>query len=201
MPNYSLRRIAPPRLHAARLTLGVLYALAIPAGAQSHSERARDLGIPLDGTPGAVNGITDVPGVEVGHATIIRGDGRLVIGKGPVRTGVTAIFPRGRANPDAVYAGWFSLNGNGEMTGTAWIDDYAMLLYPITITNTNSVGTVRDAVIDWGQTHVNDAFNCCLPVVAETWDGGLNDIFGFHVHRETVLAAFDSARGGPVHGP
>jgi len=178
-------------------------ALAFVAGAsssfaQTRPERARDLGIPLDGTPGSSNAITDVPGVEVGHATIIRGSGRLVVGQGPVRTGVTAVLPRGRRNQDAVFAGWFSLNGNGEMTGTPWLDDYGLLLYPIMITNTNSVGTVRDAIIDWGRTHVNDAFNCCLPLVTETWDGELNDIFGFHVKREHVVAAIDSARPGPV---
>jgi L-aminopeptidase/D-esterase-like protein len=111
---------------------------------------------------------------------------------------VTAIFPRGTADLSPVFAGWFSLNGNGEMTGTPWIDDYGLLLYPITITNTNSVGTVRDAVIEWGRTRVPGVFNCCLPVVAETWDGDLNDIYGFHVKKEHVFAALAAAKPGPV---
>ena len=173
--------------------------LAAPAlAAQQSPERARDLGIPLDGTPGPLDAITDVPGVTVGHTTLVRGNGRLVPGKGPVRTGVTAIFPRGRDDLAPVFAGWFSLNGNGEMTGTAWIDDYGLLFYPIAITNTNSVGTVRDALIEWGATRLPDALHCCLPVVAETWDGDLNDIFGFHVKKEDAFAALAAARAGPV---
>ena len=188
----------------ARLVLTSALALASalgtrPAAAQGPpAERARDLGIPLDGTPGPLDAITDVPGVTVGHTTIIRGTGRLAPGKGPVRTGVTAVFPRGRENLAPAFAGWFSLNGNGEMTGTAWIDDYGLLFYPIAITNTNSVGTVRDALIEWGDRRVLDPLHCCLPVVAETWDGDLNDIFGFHVKKEHVFAALDAARGGAV---
>ncbi|HEX2250948.1 MAG TPA: P1 family peptidase [Gemmatimonadales bacterium] len=166
--------------------------------AQAPRERARELGIPLEGTPGPFDAITDVRGVTVGHATIIWGSGPLEVGRGPVRTGVTAVFPRGRDNLAPVFAGWFSLNGNGEMTGTEWIDDYGLMLYPVMITNTNSVGTVRDAVIDWGRTRVSGVFNCCLPVVAETWDGDLNDIYGFHVKPTHVFAAIDSARPGPV---
>jgi D-aminopeptidase len=167
--------------------------------AQDRPERARDIGIALDGTPGPLDAITDVAGVEVGHTTIIRGEGTLKEGTGPVRTGVTAVFPRGRKNMAAVFAGWFNLNGNGEMTGTAWIDDYALLLYPILLTNTNSVGTVRDAVIQWGRPRiVNDAFNCCLPVVAETWDGELSDIYGFHVTKQHVFQALEHAAPGPV---
>jgi D-aminopeptidase len=166
--------------------------------AAAGAERARDLGIPLDGTPGPLDAITDVPGVTVGQSTIIRGSGRLVKGKGPVRTGVTAVFPRGRDDLSPVFAGWFSLNGNGEMTGTAWIDDYGLLFYPVAITNTNSVGTVRDVLIEWGAERLLDALHCCLPVVAETWDGDLNDIFGFHVKREHVYAALSAATGGPV---
>ncbi len=164
--------------------------LALPAAAQGRAARARDLGVPLEGSPGPLNAITDVAGVAVGHATLIRGPN--------VRTGVTAVFPRGTGDLSAVFAGWFSLNGNGEMTGTAWIDDYGLLLYPVMVTNTNSVGLVRDAVIEWGRTRLPDAFNCCLPVVAETWDGGLNDIFGFHVRKEHVYAALAAARAGPV---
>jgi D-aminopeptidase len=162
------------------------------------SDRARDLGIPLEGMPGALNAITDVAGVAVGHETIVRGAGKLRIGKGPVRTGVTAIFPRGRDDLTPVFAGWFNLNGNGEMTGTAWIDDYGLLVYPIAITNTNSVGTVRDAVIEWGRPRLADAFNCCLPVVAETWDGDLSDIYGFHVTKAHAFRALERARPGPV---
>ncbi len=170
----------------------------LPLSAQVQPERARDLGIPLDGTPGPLDAITDVPGVAVGHATIVSGAGPLRVGIGPVRTGVTAVFPRGTGNLEQVFAGWFSLNGNGEMTGTPWLDDYGLLLYPVAITNTNSVGTVRDAIIEWGRTRVPGVFNCCLPTVAETWDGDLNDIYGFHVKKEHVLAALESAKPGPV---
>ena len=181
------------------LLAGMLLLRAAGLAAQERPERARDMGIALDGTPGPLDAITDVGGVEVGHATIIRGEGALKEGSGPVRTGVTAIFPRGARNLAPVFAGWFNLNGNGEMTGTAWIDDYALLLYPIVLTNTNSVGTVRDAVIEWGRPRiVNDAFNCCLPVVAETWDGELSDIYGFHVTKQHVFEAFEHAAPGPV---
>jgi L-aminopeptidase/D-esterase-like protein len=168
------------------------------AAAQDSPERARDIGVPLEGTPGRLNAITDVAGVAVGHETIVRGAGKLEPGKGPVRTGVTAIFPRGRDDLTPVFAGWFNLNGNGEMTGTAWIEDYGLLVYPIAITNTNSVGTVRDAVIEWGRTRLSDAFNCCLPVVAETWDGDLSDIYGFHVTKEHAFRALNSAVPGAV---
>jgi D-aminopeptidase len=166
--------------------------------AQAPGQRARDFDIPLDGTPGKLDAITDVPGVAVGHSTLIRGAGALRVGSGPVRTGVTVVFPRGTADLAPVFGGWFSLNGNGEMTGTAWLDDYALLLYPLSITNTNSVGTVRDAVIEWGRTRVPGVFNCCLPVVAETWDGDLNDIYGFHVAKADVFTALAAAKGGPV---
>ena len=134
----------------------------------------------------------------MGHSTIVRGQGKLSVGKGPVRTGVTAIFPRGRDDLAPVFAGWFSMNGNGEMTGTPWIEDYGLLVYPVAITNTNSVGTVRDAIIGWGRDRLKDASICCLPVVAETWDGDLSDIFGFHVHRQHVEAALAAAAPGPV---
>ena len=165
-----------------------------PLGAQV---RARSLGVPIDGTPGPLNTITDVAGVEVGHATIIRGDGPLVVGRGPVRTGVTAILPRGKAADDDVMAAWFTLNGNGEMTGTTWVEESGFLGGPIMITNTHSVGVVRDAVIEW-IVRKGKAFDWSLPVVAETWDGPLNDINGFHVTRDHAFAALDSARGGPV---
>ena len=160
--------------------------------------RARDLGIPFDGTPGPLNAITDVAGVEVGQVTIVRGSGRLVVGQGPVRTGVTAIFPRGKASPDPAFASWFALNGNGEMTGTTWLEESGFLWGPVAITNTLSVGQVRDAVIAWAAAHRYDAFLWALPVVAETWDGPLNDITGFHVTRADAFRALDAAGPGPV---
>jgi L-aminopeptidase/D-esterase-like protein len=159
--------------------------------------RARDLGIPFDGTPGPLNAITDVAGVEVGYTTLISGEGKLVVGQGPVRTGVTAILPRGRASFEPVMAGFYAQNGNGEMTGTVWIEEAGELQGPIMITNTHSVGVVRDAVIEW-QYKKDRQFSWLLPVVAETYDGGLNDINGFHVKKEHVFAALDSAHGGPV---
>lgn len=145
--------------------------------------RARDLGIPLNGTPGDLNAISDVRGVEVGHVTLISGEGKLIVGKGPVRTGVTAILPRGKKY-DPVFAGWYTLNGNGEMTGTTWVEESGFLEGPIMITNTHSVGVVRDAVIEWE--YKNKIFDplpnepdvfWALPVVAETYDGELNDIY------------------------
>src|SRR5256886_3349760 len=164
--------------------------------------RARDLGVPFDGTPGKLNSITDVPGVEVGYTTLISGDGKLEIGKGPVRTGVTAIIPRGHDSlNDPVYAGYFSLNGNGEMTGTAWVDESGLLEGPIVITNTHSVGVARDAVIAWRIKHGapdTTGYWWSLPVVAETWDGWLNDINGFHVKPEDVFHALDTAHGGAI---
>lgn len=170
--------------------------LVSPLHAQA-DPRARDLGIPFRGTPGPLNAITDVAGVEVGHTTLIRGEGRLVVGEGPVRTGVTAVHPRGRASTDPVFAAWFPLNGNGEMTGTTWVDESGMLGGPVMITNTHSVGVVRDAVVGWlVERDPSDLW--LLPVVAETWDGVLNDLNGFHVRPEHAVAALESARGGPV---
>jgi D-aminopeptidase len=163
--------------------------------------RARDLGVPFDGTPGPNNAITDVKGVEVGHTTLISGDGKLVVGQGPVRTGVTAIHPRGKISNDAVFAAWFTLNGNGEMTGTTWVDDSGFLNGPVMITNTHSVGVVRDAVISWKVKHGSpdmEGYWWSLPVVAETWDGYLNDINGFHVKPEDAWHALDTAHSGPV---
>ena len=165
----------------------------------STKPRARDLGIPFDGAPGALNAITDVGGVEVGHATLISGEGKLQVGRGPVRTGVTAVLPRGKNNQVPVFGAWFSLNGNGEMTGTTWLEESGFLEGPVIITNTHSVGVVRDAVIGWlikraGQT----AQAWGLPVVAETYDGWLNDINGFHVKPEHAFAALDSATPGAV---
>lgn len=183
------------------ITLILLFATCI-TNAQTNKPRARDLKIPFDGTPGKLNAITDVPGVEVGHKTIIKGDGKLEIGKGPARTGVTAIFPLGKNSIERVFASWFSLNGNGEMTGTTWIDESGCLGSPILITNTHSVGTVRDAVIQW---YVNKKLSdggysgdYSLPVVAETWDGFLNDINGFHVKQADVFEAMQGAASGPV---
>jgi D-aminopeptidase len=164
--------------------------------------RGRDLGIPFDGTPGQFNAITDVAGVEVGYTTLISGEGKLQVGKGPVRTGVTAIIPRGHDSlNDPVYAGVFSLNGNGEMTGTAWVEESGFLEGPVVITNTHSVGVARDAMIAWRIKHGaadNTGYWWSLPVVAETWDGWLNDINGFHVKPEHVFNALDSAHGGAI---
>lgn len=164
--------------------------------------RARALGIPFDGTPGKLNAITDVAGVEVGVTTLISGEGKLEVGKGPVRTGVTAILPRGHASlNDPVYAGSFSLNGNGEMTGTAWVEESGFLEGPVVITNTHSVGVARDAVIAWRLAHGaadKTGYWWSLPVVAETWDGWLNDINGLHVKAGDVAHALDTAASGPV---
>jgi D-aminopeptidase len=164
--------------------------------------RARDLGVPFDGTPGPLNAITDVSGVLVGHTTLISGEGKLQVGKGPIRTGVTAMLPRGmNSMNDPVFAGWWSLNGNGEMTGTTWVEESGFLEGPVMITNTHSVGVVRDAVIAWRVNHGKPdptGYWWSLPVVAETWDGWLNDINGFHVKPEHVFHAIDSAHGGAV---
>src|SRR6267142_897295 len=189
-----------------RLLLSLLFVLDVsarePIPALTKTVRARDLGIPIDGTPGKFNAITDVPGVEVGYTTLISREGKLEVGKGPVRTGVTAILPRGHASlNDPVYAGFFSLNGNGEMTGTAWVDESGFLEGPIIITNTHSVGVARDAVIAWRVKHGaadKTGYWWSLPVVAETWDGWLNDINGFHVKPEDVWHALDVAHGGAV---
>jgi D-aminopeptidase len=184
----------------ARRSIVIILALTLSAAAQS-KPRARDLGVPFDGTPGPNNAITDVKGVEVGHTTLISGDGKLEVGKGPVRTGVTAIHPRGKTSNDAVFAAWFTLNGNGEMTGTTWVDDSGFLNGPVMITNTHSVGVVRDAVIAWKVKHGGpdmEGYFWSLPVVAETWDGWLNDINGFHVHAEDAFHALDIAHSGPV---
>jgi len=166
--------------------------------------RARDLGVPFDGTPGPLNAITDVAGVTVGHRTLIRGEGVLVVGEGPVRTGVTAILPRGKTY-DPVFAGWYALNGNGEMTGTTWVEESGLLEGPVMITNTHSVGVVRDAVIEWQFRNRlfeplpgNPDIFWALPVVAETYDGDLYDINGFHVTKEHAFDALDSAKPGRV---
>lgn len=199
------RKIGIRRSSCALVTM--ICALLAPcfAVAQTNAQaksRARDLGVPFDGTPGTYNAVTDVPGVLVGNTTLISGEGKLVIGKGPVRTGVTAILPRGKDSmSDAVLAGWFSQNGNGEMTGTTWVEESGFLEGPVMITNTHSVGVVRDAVIQWRVMHGQPdptGYWWSLPVVAETWDGWLNDINGFHVKPPDVFHAIDTAHSGPV---
>jgi L-aminopeptidase/D-esterase-like protein len=161
--------------------------------------RARDLGLSakIGGTPGTLDAITDVPGVEVGQTTLVSGSGKLILGQGPVRTGVTVVHPRGKDNPDPVMGAWFTLNGNGEMTGTTWLQESGFLEGPIAITNTHSVGVVRDAILQW-QVHRPGLQPWGLPVVAETYDGRLNDINGFHVKPEHVIAALEGARAAVV---
>jgi D-aminopeptidase len=165
--------------------------------------RARGAGVPFRGQPGAANAITDVPGVEVGYCTIIRGDGPLVVGVGPVRTGVTAIFPAGRAHPGAAaYAGWFSMSGNGEMSGMAFVEERGRFDGPITITNTHSCGLARDVTAQWLFSRLKPGEKAdqpfWLPVAAETCDVNLNDINGHHVKEAHIIAAFDDARSGPI---
>ena len=193
--------IRPTTLVASSCLLAAAL-LTTPVVSGQRAPRARDLGVPFDGTPGALNAITDVAGVTVGHATIISGEGALKVGQGPVRTGVTAVLPRG---PDSMakpsFAGWYSQNGNGEMTGTTWLEESGFLEGPVMITNTHSVGVVRDAVIQWRiKTGPPDAsgFWWSLPVVAETYDGALNDINGFHVKPQHAFEALDGAKSGPV---
>lgn len=190
------------------ITLRIVLLVALGSGfaapaiaEQAPRERARDLGIPLAGTPGRHNAITDVPGVEVGYATLIRGTGKWRVGEGPVRTGVTVVLPRGKTQ-GSYNVGHFVFNGDGEMTGMPYMLDYGRAGGPIGITNTNSVGVVRDAIGEWmykkfaSGRPVDFAFG--LPIVAETWDGGLNDINGYHVKREHVFAAIEGAASGPV---
>ncbi len=179
-----------------------LISLAAAQATPPAKPRARDLGVPFDGSPGPFNAITDVLGVTVGHTTLISGAGKLQVGQGPIRTGVTAVLPRGKDSmSDPVFAGWWSLNGNGEMTGTTWVEESGFLEGPVMITNTHSVGVVRDAVIQWRVAHGQPdptGYWWSLPVVAETWDGWLNDINGFHVKPEHAFHAIDSAHGGAV---
>ncbi len=179
---------SPLFIFAAVITLS----LTPPAQDQQGDakKRARDFGIQFEGTPGPNNAITDVAGVTVGHTTLISGE--------HVRTGVTALFPRGDHPNDPVFAGWYALNGNGEMTGTTWIEESGFLEGPICITNTHSVGVVRDAVIGWQVANKGKYQPWSLPVVAETYDGWLNDTDGFHVKPEHVAAALDKAAGGRV---
>jgi D-aminopeptidase len=177
----------------AVLLVGACVLLASAQMWAQSKPRARQVGVPFEGTPGPLNAITDVAGVEVGQVTLISGEGAHA-----VRTGVTAVLPRGKTSSDPVFGGWWTLNGNGEMTGTTWLEEGGFLEGPVMITNTHSVGVVRDAVIAWqvkrGRTHQPWS----LPVVAETYDGWLNDIDGFHVKPEHAWEALDSARGGPL---
>ena len=179
----------------------VLLLLVCSTAFSQSKPRARALGIPFHGTPGTLNAITDIKGVTVGYKTIIKGEGKLVTGTGPVRTGVTVICPNGKSI-DPLPAAWFSLNGDGEMTGIPAIEDYGLNYGPIGITNTNSVGVVRDAIGEWNIKHFSTGklvdFSFGLPVAAETWDGVLNDINGLHVTKQDVFDALDSAKGGPV---
>jgi D-aminopeptidase len=201
--TYRTQRTYKTHFLCALVLLVAFTALARePIPAPPKIERARDLGIPFDGTPGKFNAITDVPGVEVGYTTLISGEGKLERGKGPIRTGVTAILPRGLSEMnDSVFAGYFSLNGNGEMTGTTWVEESGFLEGPIVLTNTHSVGVARDAVIAWRLAHGGpdaEGFAWSLPVVAETWDGWLNDVDGFHVKPEHVARAIETAHGGAI---
>jgi L-aminopeptidase/D-esterase-like protein len=194
------------RLNLAVVFLtAVLSALVSMSSLAAQTPRARGLGVPFSGTPAKWNAITDVPGVEVGYSTLISGQGKLIVGQGPVRTGVTAIWPRGKQSVDSTFAGWYSQNGNGEMTGTTWIEESGFLDGPVLITNTHTVGIARDAYIEWqvrnkhpsSTDNLGDQF-FSLPVVAETYDGFLNDINGFHVKPDHVFHALDTAASGPI---
>ena len=167
------------------------------AAAANAQDRARDLGIPFDGQPGPLNAITDVAGVEVGHETLIEGEGALKVGTGPIRTGVTSIHPRGKHSTDPVLAGWFTLNASGELTGTTWLEERGLIDGPISITNTHSVGVVRDASVAW-MVDKGWPADWHAPVVGETYDGALNDINGFHVTKEHALEAMARATSGTV---
>ena len=183
------------RLNRIFAASALLFVSSVSSLAQQQP-RARDLGVPFEGTSGQLDSITDIPSIEVGYQTLVSGSGSAAI-----RTGVTAIFPRGKNSVDPVFAGWFTENGNGEMTGTTWVEESGFLTGPVLITNTHSVGVVRDAVIAWELRHnykPPTADWWSLPVVAETWDGYLNDINGFHVKAEDAFAAMDSAHSGPI---
>ena len=182
--------------------IAIVFTILLCIQAYGQKPRARDLGVPFSGTTGKFNAITDVKGVEVGYSTLIEGEGENNVGEGPVRTGVTAIFPRGKAKKfSPVYANWYSLNGNGEMTGTTWVTESGFLETPIMITNTNSVGVVRDAVLKWyvdTDWYGGEDWWYTYPVVAETYDGFLNDIYGFHVQEENVLEAIKNSSSGQI---
>lgn len=182
-----------------KIILFFIVSLLSQSFSYAQKNRAREIGIPFEGTAGKFNAITDVKGVEVGYSTIISGQGKNIRGKGPIRTGVTAILPRGRNNKP-VFANWYSLNGNGEMTGTTWITESGFLEGPIMITNTNSVGVVRDAVLKWyvKTGWYKEDFWYTYPVVAETYDGFLNDIYGFHVEEKHAFEALNTAKSGVI---
>ena len=181
------------------VALSCLYTFAAAADIATGVTRARDLGIFFEGVPGELNAITDVYGVEVGHTTLVEGEGKLVVGRGPVRTGVTVILPLGKSNSNTpVPAAAYFFNGNGEMTGCAWVEESGFLAGPVLLTNTHSVGVVRDAVVEWGTRKFPETENFSLPVVSETWDGELNDINGFHVKKEHVFRTLDGAKSGTV---
>ena len=197
-----MQTLASRRCELRFLMLALFLSVAWPGLSSAQVKpRARDLGVPFDGIPGTFNAITDVKGVEVGHTTLISGSGKLKVGEGPVRTGVTAVLPRGKDSQDPVFGAWFTLNGNGEMTGTTWLEDSGFLDGPVMITNTHSVGVVRDAVIAWRVKKAppdQNGYEWSLPIVAETYDGDLNDINGFHVKPEDAWHALDTAHGGAV---
>jgi L-aminopeptidase/D-esterase-like protein len=184
-------------IYAAGFVLALFVIFSGEVAVAAENTRARDLGIPFEGKPGPLNAITDIEGIEVGHVTIFDGNGALQVGNGPVRTGVTVIHPRGKQSTEAVFAGWFTLNASGEMTGTTWLEERGLVDGPISITNTHSVGVVRDAAVAW---MVNQGWTADwhAPVVAETYDGALNDINGFHVTRDHALQAMRDAAPGPV---
>ena len=186
-------------IRVPKAAVAVFLTIFAPAlsGFAAEGPRARDLGIPFEGQPGQLNAITDVSGVEVGHITLFKGNGALNVGQGPVRTGVTVIHPRGKNSIEGVFGGWFTLNASGEMTGTTWLQERGLLEGPIGITNTHSVGVVRDAAVSWMVQKGWEA-DWHAPVVAETYDGGLNDINGFHVSRDHALEAMRTATTGPV---
>jgi D-aminopeptidase len=180
--------------YARTAAVTVVAVLSIVPAMQA-SDRARDLGVPFEGKPGPLNAITDIKGVEVGQVTLISGEGKREVGKGPVRTGVTVIIPRGKENAKSVYGGFFNLNGNGEMTGQSYLEDFGLVYGPIGLTNTNAIGQVYAGIQQWTSKKYGDAL---WPVVAETWDGELNDLEGFHVKPETAMEAIDKAASGPV---
>ncbi len=191
-----MRKTAKIMIMKKTLYIFLIFSLYILSIEAQIKPRARDLGVPFEGATGQFNAITDVKGVEVGYTTLISGDGKTAI-----RTGVTAIFPQGKNFKGRVFAAWHTLNGNGEMTGTTWVEESGGLGTPVLITNTHSVGVVRDAVIEWNARRGASAGysgDFSLPVVAETWDGFLNDINGFHVKKENVFGALDSAKTGAI---
>lgn len=185
-------------LTLARPTTLLLLAIGVSTSIQAENTvRARELGMSFSGTSGPLNAITDIKGLEVGQVTLIEGNGDLEVGKGPIRTGVTAILPRGKDSTSPVFGGWFTLNGSGEMTGTTWIEERGLIDGPILITNTHSVGVVRDAAVSW-MVDKGWSADWHAPVVAETYDGGLNDINGFHVTKAHALKALSKAKSGKV---